>query len=161
MVAKQASSTAEGVGGSTGPDANDADGVLFTPPGSAALTRLSAVETVRARILLSIEHGLLAPGSRLPRLELIATGLEVSSITARRGLESLMDDGVLVRRPGRGGGTFVAETPPNCTTRPSRPTVPTSRPSAISSINECSWRARSRTRPPWSPHPSSATGWTS
>lgn len=85
---------------------------LIDAPGSAALTRLSAVETVRARVLLSIEHGLLTPGVRLPRTELIASGLEVSPITARRGLESLVEDGVLVRVPGRGGGTFVAEHPP-------------------------------------------------
>lgn len=82
---------------------------LFVAPGSAALTRLSAVETVRARILLSIEHGLLPPGSKLPRVDRIAAGLEVSAITARRGLESLVESGALVRRPGRGGGTFVAD----------------------------------------------------
>ena len=86
---------------------------LFAAPGAAALGRLSAVETVRARILLAIEHALLAPGTKLPRVEHIAAGLEVSAITARRGLESLVDDGVLIRRPGRGGGTFVAEHPPH------------------------------------------------
>lgn len=85
---------------------------LFDAPGASAITRLSAMETVRARILLSIEHGLLTPGTRLPRTERIASGLEVSAITARRGLESLVADGVLVRKPGRGGGTFVAEAPP-------------------------------------------------
>lgn len=88
------------------------DQALFAAPGSAALARLSAVETVRARILLAVEHALLAPGSKLPRVDHIAAGLEVSTITARRALESLVDDGVLVRRPGRGGGTFVADTPP-------------------------------------------------
>ena len=92
--------------------ASEVDRVLFFAPGSAALTRLSAVETVRARILLSVEHGLLAPGSSLPRVDHIAKGLEVSTITARRGLESLVESGVLVRRPGRGGGTFVAEQVP-------------------------------------------------
>ncbi|GGA64074.1 transcriptional regulator [Pseudoclavibacter endophyticus] len=93
----------------TGPTSADA---LFSPPGAAALTRLSAVETVRARILLSIEHGLLPTGSRLPKLATIAEGLEVSQISARRALESLVVDGVLVRRRGRGGGTFVADAPP-------------------------------------------------
>lgn len=93
-------------------EARGIDQALFTAPGSAAVTRLSAVDTVRARVLLSIEHALLAPGSKLPRTELIASGLEVSVITARRALESLVDDGVLVRRRGRGGGTFVAEDPP-------------------------------------------------
>lgn len=88
------------------------DRLLFTAPGSAAVNRLTAVETVRARILLSIEHALLSPGSRLPRIELISAGLEVSVITARRALESLVADGVLERRRGRGGGTFVAQAPP-------------------------------------------------
>lgn len=88
------------------------DRALFTAPGSAALTRLSAVETVRARILLSIEHGLLPPASKLPRVEHIAAGLEVSAITARRALEGLVEDGALIRKPGRGGGTFVADAPP-------------------------------------------------
>ncbi|MEU3330695.1 FadR/GntR family transcriptional regulator [Glutamicibacter creatinolyticus] len=88
------------------------DRLLYVAPGSAAATRLTAVETVRARILLSIEHALLAPGSKLPSTELIAAGLEVSVITARRGLESLVVDGVLERRRGRGGGTFVVQNPP-------------------------------------------------
>lgn len=91
----------------------DIDLALFAAPGAAAVTRLSAVETVRARILLSVEHALLPAGARLPRTELIAKGLEVSTITARRALESLVDDGVLVRRPGRTGGTFVADAPPH------------------------------------------------
>ena len=90
----------------------DVESALFAAPGAAALTRLSAVDTVRARILLSVDHGLLPPGTKLPKLEHIAAGLEVSAITARRALESLVDDGVLVRRPGRGGGTFLAENPP-------------------------------------------------
>lgn len=93
-------------------EAHEVQQTLFTAPGSAAVTRLSAVDTVRARVLLSIEHALLAPGSKLPRTELIAAGLEVSHITARRALESLVEDGVLVRRRGRGGGTFVADDPP-------------------------------------------------
>ncbi|MHA3683449.1 FadR/GntR family transcriptional regulator [Leucobacter sp. HY1908] len=87
--------------------------MLSSSPGSAAPTRLSAVDTVRARILLAVEHALLAPGSQLPRIQLIASGLEVSEITARRALESLVSDGVLVRRRGRGGGTFVADAPPH------------------------------------------------
>lgn len=110
MVAKQgAEASAERV---ANPPGHSLEQVLFAAPGSAALARLSAVETVRARILLAIEHALLAPGSKLPRVDHIAAGLEVSSITARRALESLVDDGVLVRRPGRGGGTFVSDAPP-------------------------------------------------
>ncbi|WP_167143984.1 FadR/GntR family transcriptional regulator [Canibacter zhoujuaniae] len=87
--------------------------VLELAPGAAHRSRLSAVETVRARIILAIEHGLLQPGNKLPALEEIAQGLEVSIITARRGLESLVTDGYLLRKRGRGGGTFVADPPPS------------------------------------------------
>jgi DNA-binding FadR family transcriptional regulator len=105
-------SSTPGEGGADSSQAHAVDRTLFAAPGAAELTRLSAVDTVRARVLLSIEHALLAPGSRLPKTELLAAGLEVSVITARRGLESLVDDGVLVRKRGRGGGTFVADDPP-------------------------------------------------
>lgn len=73
--------------------------------------RLTALDTVRARILLAVEIGALVPGARLGSPEDVAAGLEVAPITARRALESLVDDGVLVRRRGRGGGTFVADEP--------------------------------------------------
>ncbi|MBP1326852.1 DNA-binding FadR family transcriptional regulator [Leucobacter exalbidus] len=92
--------------------AADLTSTLFDAPGAAAATRLSAVDTVRARILLAVEHALITPGTKLPRTPLIASGLEVSEITARRALESLVEDGVLVRRRGRGGGTFVSDSPP-------------------------------------------------
>lgn len=83
--------------------------VLHLSAGAKALTRLSAVDTVRARIRLSIETGLLTPGTKLPHIDDIADGLEVSKATARRALEQLVDEHVLVRKPGRYGGTFVAE----------------------------------------------------
>ncbi|UTT39414.1 FCD domain-containing protein [Glutamicibacter mishrai] len=103
---------AKNIQGTSRADERDIDRLLHSAPGASAVTRLSAVETVRARILLSVEHGLLVPGGKLPGTELIAAGLEVSVITARRGLESLVEDGVLERRRGRGGGTFVAQHPP-------------------------------------------------
>ncbi|WP_084793304.1 FadR/GntR family transcriptional regulator [Glutamicibacter halophytocola] len=104
--------TAKNISGLTHAEEREIDRLLHAAPGAAAVTRLSAVETVRARILLSVEHGLLVPGGKLPGTELIAAGLEVSVITARRGLESLVEDGVLERRRGRNGGTFVAQAPP-------------------------------------------------
>lgn len=73
--------------------------------------RLTALDTVRARILLAIELGTLAPGDRIVPAREFAAGMDVSAMTARRALESLVDDGVLVRRRGRGGGTFVADAP--------------------------------------------------
>lgn len=85
----------------------------------AQITRLSAVDAVRGRILLALRLGLLRPDQRLAPAPTLAEGLDVSAITARRALESLVDDGVLVRRRGRGGGTFVATSP----TEPDEPAV--------------------------------------
>lgn len=83
----------------------------LTGPAVAGITRLSAVETVRARIALSIELGLLSPGEQLPSDAEVASALDVSEITARRGLKSLAEDGLLRRVRGRSGGTFVADHP--------------------------------------------------
>lgn len=80
-------------------------------PALARITRLSATDTVRARIALAIELGLLAPGEQLPYDADVAAALDVSEITVRRALKSLADEGMLARRRGRNGGTFVAEHP--------------------------------------------------
>ncbi|MFI5609629.1 FadR/GntR family transcriptional regulator [Amycolatopsis sp. NPDC051903] len=77
-------------------------------PALTGIRRLSALDTVRARIALAIELGLLAPGERLPPNGEIASALGVGDITVRRALVSLCEDGVLVRRRGRTGGTHVA-----------------------------------------------------
>ena len=86
-----------------------------SPIGAGALTgmeRRSAIDAVRLRIGMAISLGLLKPGERLPDQEDVALGLSVSPITARRALASLAEQGVVVRRRGRGGGTFVADEPP-------------------------------------------------
>jgi GntR family transcriptional repressor for pyruvate dehydrogenase complex len=75
------------------------------------IRRLSARDTVRARIALAVELGLLSPGERLPPNADIAHALGVGEITVRRALVSLCADGVLERRRGRGGGTTVAAAP--------------------------------------------------
>lgn len=82
-------------------------------PALTGIRRLSALDTVRARIALAVELGLLAPGERLPPNDEIARALGVSDITVRRALESLSEDGLIERRRGRGGGTLVAEHPPS------------------------------------------------
>ena len=84
---------------------------LEAPP-LAGIQRLTAVNTVRARIALAVDLGLLAPGELLPPVHEVAAALDVSEASVRRALESLTTDGVLVRRRGRSGGTMVAETPP-------------------------------------------------
>jgi GntR family transcriptional repressor for pyruvate dehydrogenase complex len=75
----------------------------------AGIMRLSAADTVRARIGLAIELGLITSGEQLPSDAVIAAALNVSEITARRALKSLADEGVLSRKRGRHGGTFVNE----------------------------------------------------
>lgn len=83
----------------------------LTAPQLSGIRRLTALETVRARIALAVELGLLAPGEWLPASDKIAAALDVGEITARRALVSLCEDGVLERIRGRGGGTRVAEHP--------------------------------------------------
>ncbi|MEW1748772.1 FadR/GntR family transcriptional regulator [Streptomyces angustmyceticus] len=94
------------------PDTTEPEAVrgLNAPP-LGGIQRLSALDTVRARIALAVELGLLAPGERLPPTDKIAAALGVGDITVRRALASLHADGVLERRRGRTGGTLVAERP--------------------------------------------------
>lgn len=77
----------------------------------AGITRLSATETVRARIALAVQLQLMSPGDQLPSDAEVGQALGVSEITARRALKSLADEGLLSRRRGRAGGTFVAAEP--------------------------------------------------
>jgi DNA-binding FadR family transcriptional regulator len=83
----------------------------LTAPALTGIRRLSALDTVRARIALAVELGLLAPGERLPLNAEIAGALNVGEITVRRALVSLCEDGILERRRGRTGGTLVAVSP--------------------------------------------------
>ncbi|WP_348790024.1 FCD domain-containing protein [Leifsonia sp. NPDC080035] len=84
----------------------------LTGPAVAGITRLSAVDTVRARIALAVELRLLAPGEQLPSDADVAAALDVSEITARRAVKSLAEEGLLRRVRGRSGGTFVADEAP-------------------------------------------------
>jgi DNA-binding FadR family transcriptional regulator len=77
----------------------------------AGLRRLKAFDTVRARIGLAVDLGLLKPGERLPSSKDIADALGVGEMTVRRALVSLVADGVLERRRGRDGGTMVGQKP--------------------------------------------------
>jgi len=75
------------------------------------IRRLTAVDSVRARIAMAVDLGLLQPGERLPSAALIAEALDVGEMTLRRALVSLCEDGVLERKRGRDGGTMVASEP--------------------------------------------------
>jgi GntR family transcriptional regulator len=62
----------------------------------------------------SIADGELSPGDRLPGERDLAAALGVSRMTLRHALAGLERGGVLVRRPGRTGGAFVAEPKIDC-----------------------------------------------
>lgn len=83
----------------------------LSSPLLSAVRRLNALETVRARIAMAVDLGLLQPGERLPDTDAVAAALDVSEITVRRAFVSLTHDGVLTRRRGRTGGTYVAPQP--------------------------------------------------
>jgi GntR family transcriptional regulator, transcriptional repressor for pyruvate dehydrogenase complex len=94
------------------PDASSTIGsetLALHDPAIAGIKRLSATETVRARIGLAIQLGLLVTGEPLPSDAATADAMGVSEITVRRALKSLADEGLLVRVRGRKGGTFVAD----------------------------------------------------
>jgi DNA-binding FadR family transcriptional regulator len=68
-------------------------------------------ETVE-RLGTAIKLGLLPPGSRLPPERDLADELGISRSTLRQALTTLSQSGLLVAYRGRGGGTFVVESPP-------------------------------------------------
>ncbi|RGE23326.1 FadR/GntR family transcriptional regulator [Leucobacter sp. wl10] len=78
-----------------------------TMPRVAAISRLSAVDTVRARLTLAINLGLLQSGERLPAADEMAESFGVSVASVKRGLAVLQQEGVVVRRAGRYGGSYV------------------------------------------------------
>lgn len=61
-----------------------------------------------------IGRGDLVPGDRLPREGDLAATVGVSRMTLRQALASLEAQGIVVRRPGRSGGTFVTEPRVEC-----------------------------------------------
>jgi DNA-binding FadR family transcriptional regulator len=74
--------------------------------------RRTASADIASRVGLSIDLGLFQPLERLPREEELAMAFGVAPITIRRALRQLSEEGIVVRRRGRGGGTFVSEHPP-------------------------------------------------
>ena len=71
-----------------------------TPGGAVA-------EDVRRRILSMLSSGALRPGNRLGTEREMADKFGVSRATLRSALLPLSEAGVLERRTGRRGGTFV------------------------------------------------------
>ena len=69
----------------------------------------SGSDLVRSRIALRVRLRSVQPGDRLPDAGVLAEELGISEITVRRALEGMCQDGLLDRRRGRAGGTFVAQ----------------------------------------------------
>ncbi|MBO0824261.1 MAG: FadR family transcriptional regulator, partial [Actinobacteria bacterium] len=62
---------------------------------------------VARRIRAAIFLGLLSDGDKLPREADLAKDLGVSSFCLREALRMLRDDGLIITRPGKNGGSFV------------------------------------------------------
>lgn len=92
------------------PETVDGEQALTAAP-LVGIRRLTAIDTVRARISMAVDLRLLIPGERLPAPGQIAQAMDVSEVTVRRALTALAQDGVLERRRGRNGGTLVAAQP--------------------------------------------------
>ena len=76
------------------------------------VTSPSAFEETVERLGTAIRLGLLPPGTRLPSERDLAAELEISRSTLRQALTALVQSGLLLSVRGRGGGTFVTESPP-------------------------------------------------
>jgi GntR family transcriptional repressor for pyruvate dehydrogenase complex len=76
-------------------------------PFFAPLPAHSRTTEVARQLAESIDLGLLPAGTRLPPEGELAERLGVSTMTLREALAALRDQGLLVTRRGRGGGSFV------------------------------------------------------
>ena len=66
-----------------------------------------APSAVVRRLRAAIGLGLLSDGDKLPREADLAKELGVSSFSLREALSVLRDDGLIITRPGKNGGSFV------------------------------------------------------
>jgi GntR family transcriptional regulator len=85
------------------------DDLLGSAPDLGRPSSLPAHARIEQWLMAAIDDGTLEVGHKLPREEVLAAGLGVSRMTLRQALAALDVHGALVRRPGRQGGTFVAQ----------------------------------------------------
>jgi DNA-binding FadR family transcriptional regulator len=72
----------------------------------------TAFEETLERLGNAIRLGLLPPGTRLPAERDLCEQLGIARSTLRQALTALVESGHLIAVRGRGGGTFVADSPP-------------------------------------------------
>lgn len=70
----------------------------------------SIVERLRRRLLVELSSRTLTPGSRMGSERELAEHYKVSRSTLRQALASLEEAGLVSRKTGRHGGTFVTHT---------------------------------------------------
>jgi GntR family transcriptional regulator len=87
----------------------DLDDLLGSAPDLGRASSLPAHARIEQWLMAAIDDGALVVGDKLPREEQLAASLGVSRMTLRQALASMDALGVIVRRPGRQGGTFVAQ----------------------------------------------------
>ncbi len=78
----------------------------------APVRSTTAFEETLERLGNAIRLGLLEPGTRLPAERDLCEQLGIARSTLRQALTALVQSGHLVAVRGRGGGTFVADSPP-------------------------------------------------
>lgn len=99
-------------------------GMIGKQAGAARLdpgTRVPLYQQIYVILRTRIEEGALAPGERIGGEMEICEGFGVSRITARRALNELAADGLVVRARGR--GTRVADLRPERAARPLRASI--------------------------------------
>lgn len=89
--------------------ANTQAGAMLGSARVSSIERLSAVDSVRARVILAVDIGLISPGDKLPSPGEMAEAFGVSQSSIVRGLTRLQNEGILIRRAGRYGGTYVSD----------------------------------------------------
>ena len=75
----------------------------------APITGASRADEITDRLVTAIAIGEYLPGARLPAERDLATSLQVGRMTVRAALARLVEQGLLVKTRGRGGGSFVRE----------------------------------------------------
>jgi len=80
---------------------------VFTP-----VAPPSTFEETVERLGTAIRLGILPAGSRLPAERDLADRLSISRSTLRQAITTLVQSGHLMAQRGRGGGTFVTDSPP-------------------------------------------------
>ena len=87
----------------------DLDDLLGSAPDLGEASSQPAHARIEQWLMAAIHDGVLVAGDKLPREELLAASLGVSRMTLRQALATLDGLDVIVRVPGRQGGTFAAE----------------------------------------------------